>query len=99
MVIFPYMYGYFAYMYVCMSVHHVCGWCSWTPEDCGVRSPGAVVTDGCETPRDCWKLNPVLLTTAFSLQPQFFFCFCFFVFFRDRVSLGSPGCPGTHSVD
>jgi hypothetical protein len=23
----------------------------------------------------------------------------FFVFFRDRVSLYSPGCPGTHSVD
>jgi hypothetical protein len=37
------------------------------------------------------------------------FCFCFFVsnwsfvvgggVFRDRVSLCSPGCPGTHSVD
>jgi hypothetical protein len=26
----------------------------------------------------------------------FFFCFCFF---QDRVSLCSPGCPGTHSVD
>jgi hypothetical protein len=26
------------------------------------------------------------------------FCFCLFVF-RDRVSLCSPGCPGTHSVD
>jgi hypothetical protein len=24
--------------------------------------------------------------------------FCFF-FFQDRVSLCSPGCPGTHSVD
>jgi hypothetical protein len=24
--------------------------------------------------------------------------FFFFCFFRDRVSLGSPGCPGTHSV-
>jgi hypothetical protein len=36
----------------------------------------------------------------------FFFCivFCFVLFcccfcFRDRVSLCSPGCPGTHSVD
>jgi hypothetical protein len=30
----------------------------------------------------------------------FFVLFCFFVlFFRDRVSLYSPGCPGTHSVD
>jgi hypothetical protein len=29
-----------------------------------------------------------------------FFVFCFVVFvFRDRVSLCSPGCPGTHSVD
>jgi hypothetical protein len=29
-----------------------------------------------------------------------FFCFVlFFLFFRDRVSLCSPGCPGTHSVD
>jgi hypothetical protein len=27
----------------------------------------------------------------------FFVCFCFC--FRDRVSLCSPGCPGTHSVD
>jgi hypothetical protein len=29
-------------------------------------------------------------------------CFCFVLFcfvFRDRVSLCSPGCPGTHSVD
>jgi hypothetical protein len=30
----------------------------------------------------------------------FFFLFCFvFLIFRDRVSLYSPGCPGTHSVD
>jgi hypothetical protein len=28
----------------------------------------------------------------------FLFLFCF-VLFRDRVSLCSPGCPGTHSVD
>ena len=25
--------------------------------------------------------------------------YSFFFFFRDRVSLCSPGCPGTHSVD
>jgi hypothetical protein len=29
-------------------------------------------------------------------QHNFFF---FFLVFRDRVSLCSPGCPGTHSVD
>jgi hypothetical protein len=29
-----------------------------------------------------------------------FFCFCFvFLVFRDRVSLCSLGCPGTHSAD
>jgi hypothetical protein len=29
-----------------------------------------------------------------------FFCFCLFYFvFRDRVSLCSPGCPRSHSVD
>jgi hypothetical protein len=27
------------------------------------------------------------------------FFFFFFWLFRDRVSLCSPGCPGTHSVD
>jgi hypothetical protein len=26
-------------------------------------------------------------------------CFFFFFFSRDRVSLCSPGCPGTHFVD
>jgi hypothetical protein len=36
----------------------------------------------------------VLGLTLFCL----FVCFCFLVF-RDRVSLCSPGCPGTHSVD
>jgi hypothetical protein len=30
------------------------------------------------------------------LNVTFFF---FFLVFRDRVSLCSPGCPGTHSVD
>jgi hypothetical protein len=32
----------------------------------------------------------------------FVFCFCLFVFLffvLDRVSLHSPGCPGTHFVD
>jgi hypothetical protein len=29
----------------------------------------------------------------------FHFLFFFFLVFRDRVSLCSPGCPGTHSVD
>ena len=43
----------------------------------------------------------MLLTAEPSLQPRFFF-FGFIVVvvvFRDRVSLCSPGCPGTHSID
>jgi hypothetical protein len=28
-----------------------------------------------------------------------FCCCCFVLFFHHRVSLCSPGCPGTHSVD
>jgi hypothetical protein len=36
---------------------------------------------------------PVRVTTQ--LTPIFFF----FFFFQDRVSLYSPGCPGTHFVD
>jgi hypothetical protein len=33
----------------------------------------------------------------FSSEPHFFLSFL--MVFRDRVSLCSPGCPGTHSVD
>jgi hypothetical protein len=29
----------------------------------------------------------------------FYFILFYFILFRDRVSLCSPGCPGTHSVD
>jgi hypothetical protein len=29
----------------------------------------------------------------------FFVLFCFVFVFQDRVSLYSPGCPGTHFVD
>jgi hypothetical protein len=71
------------------------------PED-GIRSPGAGVTDGYESLCECldWNLGPLQ-----KHQMLFFVClFCFvfvfvFVFGRDRVSLCSPGCPGTHSVD
>jgi hypothetical protein len=32
-------------------------------------------------------------------HPFFYFLFYFILFFRDRVSLHSPDCPGTHFVD
>ena len=45
-------------------------------------------------------------TSAWTRTPPWSFLFCFFFFcfvfvfvFRDRVSLSSPGCSGTHSVD
>jgi hypothetical protein len=40
-----------------------------------------------------------ILKLYFVKGPFFFFFFSFFLVFRDRVSLCSPGCPGSHSVD
>jgi hypothetical protein len=42
-----------------------------------------------------------LLVLFFGLFVWFIFLFCFVLVlvFQDRVSLCSPGCPGTHSVD
>jgi hypothetical protein len=63
--------------------------------DDGVRSSDCLlfVTTTCSS---VWK-NYIPLRVF----PVFLFCFCFGLvwFFRDRVSLCSPGCPGTHSVD
>jgi hypothetical protein len=39
--------------------------------------------------------SPFLLQILFI----YLFIYLFIEFFRDRVSLCSPGCPGTHSVD
>jgi hypothetical protein len=58
-----------------------------------------------------WKPRTIILIFIITLLPAhthfwiltiwlfclFVFCFCFV--FRDRVSLYSPGCPGTHTVD
>jgi hypothetical protein len=41
--------------------------------------------------------SPLKIPFFFSFL--FFFFFFFFLVFRDRVSLYSPGCPGTHAVD
>ena len=50
------------YLCVCLlclhvSVHHICAWYPWRPEE-GGRCPGAGATDGCEPPCGCWELNP-----------------------------------------
>jgi hypothetical protein len=47
-------------------------------------------------------LNPGCARTSANrgLEPTVFLFFLFlFLVFRDRVSLCSPGCPGTHSAD
>lgn len=41
----------------CISLHHVCGWYLWRPEE-SVRSSGKGVTEGYESLCGCWELNP-----------------------------------------
>jgi hypothetical protein len=41
----------------------------------------------------------LLIHTAVSKDREAIFFFFFFLVFPDRVSLYSPGCPGTHFVD
>jgi hypothetical protein len=44
-----------------------------------------------------WVLTPIV--QAFWHTEQFCFFFFFLLVFRGRISLYSPGCPGTHFVD
>jgi hypothetical protein len=44
-----------------------------------------------------WKSFPA--PAPLEVLYLFYFLFIYFLVFRDRVSLCSPGCPGTHSVD
>jgi hypothetical protein len=55
-----------------------------------------------------WGSELYLSIRCFSFCYEECFCFIFIIlyyiyflvwFYRDRVSLCSPGCPGTHSVD
>jgi hypothetical protein len=105
------VYKVFAYMYVCAwcytsCLHHVHA-CHSQMSEVTVRSPRTVVTDGYEPPCGCSNhvgIKPGSFAKAVSggffvcLFVHFLFCFVLFCF-RDRVSLYSPGCPGTHSVD
>jgi hypothetical protein len=43
--------------------------------------------------------DPFLSSHFVFVSVFFFFCFVLFFVFWDRVSLYSPGCPGTHFVD
>jgi hypothetical protein len=59
-----------------------------------ISGPGESLTS--HSPTKGWKLGDTPLR-RFTGAESFFFLFVFV--FRDRVSLCSPGCPGTHSVD
>jgi hypothetical protein len=45
------------------------------------------------------KSTPMWPHSYIISRTHFLFVFVLFCFFRDRVSLYSPGCPGTHFVD
>jgi hypothetical protein len=46
-----------------------------------------------------WSSFSALPSPLSALPTAGSMCFCFVFVFWDRVSLCSPGCPGTHSVD
>jgi hypothetical protein len=50
-------------------------------------------------PLQCWDQSCALLYPACQASLKILFYLFFFLVFRDRVSLYSPGCPGTHFVD
>jgi hypothetical protein len=54
------------------------------------------MSDALEGKPDLHENQPQLKITSFFF---FFFIFFHFLTFRDRVSLYSPSCPGTHFVD
>ena len=46
-----------------------------------------------------WGRLRNLYTDVTDVQLSLFVCFVLAFVFQDRISLCSPGCPGTHSVD
>ena len=58
----------------CMSMYYVCAWYLWRPEE-DVGSPETGITNGFESPCECWELNlgplqeQMLLMAEPSLQP------------------------------
>jgi hypothetical protein len=75
-----------------LSVYYVRLWYSGRPEE-GVR---------CWGPGAASQWSPLKSSECVCMFCSFVcvcVCVCVCVFPRDRVSLCSPGCPGTHSVD
>jgi hypothetical protein len=55
--------------------------------------------DTCTTPSEVLSQPEFIFYLFLVFLRRGFFIFFLFGFFRDRVSLYSPGCPGTHFVD
>lgn len=55
---------------VCVCLYAKCGRCLWRSEK-GVRSPGAAVTDGCESPNmgDAAKVRPFAGAVLLMFEP------------------------------
>jgi hypothetical protein len=76
------------------------------PKNVGVEGWGRALLTAELTDHTIQSTTNFYSTKTLSLS-FFFFClffvlfwvFCFVLVFRDRVSLYSPGCPGTHFVD
>jgi hypothetical protein len=72
-------------MYMCVSISFCVYLCMWKPE----------VNSWC-----CPQvLSTLVIEMGFLLLLFVLFLFGLVLVFRDRVSLCSPGCPGTQSVD
>jgi hypothetical protein len=67
----------------------------WSPDKCCAllaKNPSRVLSRACVS-----RTSFFFFFFSFFFFFFFWFLFCLFVF-RDRVSLHSPGCPGTHFV-
>jgi hypothetical protein len=104
----------YMYVCVCVCVcvcSHICAGAYRGQNKEGITTPGIRVTGHCDPPdimlgpnfslwkvrKHSWPLSCLSLFVCFVFV-LFLFVFCF-LFFRDRISLCSPDCPGTHSVD
>ena len=83
----------------------------WTIKPSGAKGRGnglKISAMGSHKGDNIWNINKwnnliIILTNERGKKKRkgflFLFLFCFVLFFQDRVSLYSPGCPRTHSVD
>jgi hypothetical protein len=95
-------FSFFILLFICLFVF-VCLFFAFVFRDrvslCSPGCPGTHSVDqaGLELRNPPASASRVLGLKACATMPSFILFL--FLFFRDRVSLHSPGCPGTHFVD